>query len=469
MPEPLQWPVQAWPLIQPEAGPNLDALQHPHTPDLPVMAAPWQHSRAPETVAVRPWPSHVPSVGMALTLRAGGATKLNSRLQQAGVAGLSDQDPAWEDRAIVLGVSVSRELGGWWQRSRLCSKERKAGLARCPGRQADFELLPFQGLFDGHLEMGARGPSHQLQPGGQGSGLAGRGYRRAWRRPPTPAVLHSGFITVFVAACLLAPLFTLLNDRVEIRLDARKFGRERRRPVAERAQDIGIWFHILAAITRLAVIGNVSARGRPGVGECPRGRAVPGGAGRAGPGGAGRAGRGGAGRGERGRAGRGERGGAGRAERGGAGRAASPAAQAFLLAFSSDLPPRAYHQWSRARNLRGSVNFTLARAPPAFAAPPHRTCRYRAFRGDDGRHARTHWNLLAIRLAFIIVCEHMAFSVGRVLDLLVPDIPGSVEIKVKQECYLAKQALAENEVLFGTNGAEEDQPLGSEMNLGPQA
>ena len=40
----------------------------------------------------------------------------------------------------------------------------------------------------------------------------------------------------------------------------------------------------------------------------------------------------------------------------------------------------------------------------------------------------------------------MAFSIGRVLDLLVPDIPGSVEIKVKRECYLAKQALAENEV-----------------------
>ena len=88
-------------------------------------------------------------------------------------------------------------------------------------------------------------------------------------------MLHSGFITVFVAACLLAPLFALLNDRVEIRLDARKFGRERRRPVAECAQDIGIWFHILAAITRLAVIGNVSARGPPGVGECPRGRAGP--------------------------------------------------------------------------------------------------------------------------------------------------------------------------------------------------
>lgn len=79
----------------------------------------------------------------------------------------SDQDPAWEDGAIVLGVSVSRELRGWWQRSRLCSKERKAGLARCPRRQADYELLSFQGPFDGHLEMGR---SH-------GGGCAGRGSR----------------------------------------------------------------------------------------------------------------------------------------------------------------------------------------------------------------------------------------------------------------------------------------------------
>lgn len=42
--------------------------------------------------------------------------------------------------------------------------------------------------------------------------------------------------------------------------------------------------------------------------------------------------------------------------------------------------------------------------------------------------------------------QHVVFSIGRVLDLLVPDIPESVEVKVKRECYLAKQALAENEV-----------------------
>ncbi|KAK2108063.1 hypothetical protein P7K49_013228 [Saguinus oedipus] len=111
--------------------------------------------------------------------------------------------------------------------------------------------------------------------------------------------------------------------------------------------------------------------------------------------------------------------------------------------------------------------------------------KYRAFRDDDGHYSQTYWNLLAIRLAFVIVFElhpqlgakvleprpawpregysgclslprvgvrtflcsqHVVFSIGRVLDLLVPDIPESVQTKVKREYYLAKQALAENEV-----------------------
>ena len=42
--------------------------------------------------------------------------------------------------------------------------------------------------------------------------------------------------------------------------------------------------------------------------------------------------------------------------------------------------------------------------------------------------------------------QHVVFSIGRILDLLIPDIPESVEVKVKREYYLAKQALAENVV-----------------------
>lgn len=40
----------------------------------------------------------------------------------------------------------------------------------------------------------------------------------------------------------------------------------------------------------------------------------------------------------------------------------------------------------------------------------------------------------------------MVFFIGRVIAWLVPDIPESVEVKVKRERYLAKEALAENKV-----------------------
>jgi len=71
------------------------------------------------------------------------------------------------------------------------------------------------------------------------------------------AVLQFGFITIFVASFPLAPLFALLNNWLEIRLDAHKFVCETRRPVAERCQDIGVWFTILEALAQLSVISNV--------------------------------------------------------------------------------------------------------------------------------------------------------------------------------------------------------------------
>ena len=54
------------------------------------------------------------------------------------------------------------------------------------------------------------------------------------------AVIQYGFVTVFVAAFPLAPLFALLNNWIEIRLDAHKYVNVLRRPISERAQDIGM-------------------------------------------------------------------------------------------------------------------------------------------------------------------------------------------------------------------------------------
>ena len=53
------------------------------------------------------------------------------------------------------------------------------------------------------------------------------------------SVIQYGFVTIFVAAFPLAPLFALINNIIEIRLDAYKFVTQWKRPLALRAQDVG--------------------------------------------------------------------------------------------------------------------------------------------------------------------------------------------------------------------------------------
>ncbi|KAJ4430987.1 hypothetical protein ANN_19580, partial [Periplaneta americana] len=109
------------------------------------------------------------------------------------------------------------KIKAWWQKKQVkLSKKHKTRW------EEDYQLINSEGLFQEYLEM----------------------------------VLQFGFITIFVAAFPLAPLFALLNNWVEIRLDAQKFVCETRRIVAERAENIGIWFKILDMLAHLAVISN---------------------------------------------------------------------------------------------------------------------------------------------------------------------------------------------------------------------
>lgn len=55
----------------------------------------------------------------------------------------------------------------------------------------------------------------------------------------TFSVIQYGFVSLFVASFPLAPAFALLNNVIEIRLDAAKFVTEIRRPDAVRCKDIG--------------------------------------------------------------------------------------------------------------------------------------------------------------------------------------------------------------------------------------
>ncbi|EDW81887.2 uncharacterized protein Dwil_GK25421 [Drosophila willistoni] len=66
-------------------------------------------------------------------------------------------------------------------------------------------------------------------------------------------VVQYGFIILFSLAFPLAPLLALINNAIEVRLDAIKMLRFFRRPVGMRARDIGVWHNIMTVVTRIAV------------------------------------------------------------------------------------------------------------------------------------------------------------------------------------------------------------------------
>ncbi|CAF1062104.1 unnamed protein product [Adineta ricciae] len=205
---------------------------------------------------------------------------------------------------------------------------------RCTTRwEDDFKRSEFGGLFEEYLEI----------------------------------VLQFGFITIFVAAFPIAPLFALLNNWVEIRLDAKKLVCETRRPIAFRASTIGIWFSILEVLAYLAIIAN-----------------------------------------------------------------------AFLIAFTSEFLPKILYRYTVDWELKNYTRFTLSEAPPNTT---DKSCMYRDFRDPTGTLTPFFWKLLALRLFFVILFEHVVFVLCRLTDAVINDIPDALAIKIRREKYLAKRAL----------------------------
>ncbi|XP_023164830.2 anoctamin-6 isoform X2 [Drosophila hydei] len=66
-------------------------------------------------------------------------------------------------------------------------------------------------------------------------------------------VVQYGFITLFSLAFPLAPLLALINNVMEVRLDAIKMLRFIRRPVGMRAHNIGVWQNIMSVVTHISV------------------------------------------------------------------------------------------------------------------------------------------------------------------------------------------------------------------------
>ena len=69
-------------------------------------------------------------------------------------------------------------------------------------------------------------------------------------------MIQFGLVTIFVSSFSLLPLIALFYNLIEIRLDAKRFVCNTRRPIARREKDIGIWYSMLSALGKVAVITN---------------------------------------------------------------------------------------------------------------------------------------------------------------------------------------------------------------------
>ena len=111
--------------------------------------------------------------------------------------------------------------------------------------------------------------------------------------------------------------------------------------------------------------------------------------------------------------------------------------------------------------MTGYVNFTLSKSPDAHWVDEGRVrfyfkmirtksliqpeCFYKGFRDENGQLTPVHWYILALKFLFVIIFEHFVFGVCKLIDIMVPDIPESLDIKIKRERYLAKEALQDAE------------------------
>ncbi|KAF6332444.1 anoctamin 5 [Rhinolophus ferrumequinum] len=192
-------------------------------------------------------------------------------------------------------------------------------------------------------------------------------------------VIQFGFVTLFVASFPLAPLLALLNNAIEIRVDAWKLTTQYRRPVAAKAHSIGVWQDILYGMAVLSVASN-----------------------------------------------------------------------AFIVAFTSDIIPRLVYLYAYSTNtsdpLKGYVNNSLSvflvADLPNYTAPSEKrdftTCRYRDYRyppehDQKYSHNMQYWHVLAAKMTFIIVMEHVVFLVKFLLAWMIPDVPKDVLERIKRE------------------------------------
>lgn len=211
-------------------------------------------------------------------------------------------------------------------------------------------------------------------------------------------VLQYGFITMFVAAFPLGPLFALINAVVEIRVDAINFLCHFRRPDATRVEDIGAWYNVLETITTISVLVNAFVLAFTS-------EFIP--------------------------------------------------KLTYKMVYSQDTNS------SWAGTLEGYINNSLAFIdlntlytwengtqpidPTKNLNYTRDYCRYKGYYENTYPYKRSseYWNILAARLAFVFIFQFVVYTITAFIAWIIPDIPEELKFKMKREKELEKAILGD--------------------------
>uniref|UniRef100_A0A8D3CBG6 Anoctamin n=1 Tax=Scophthalmus maximus TaxID=52904 RepID=A0A8D3CBG6_SCOMX len=197
-------------------------------------------------------------------------------------------------------------------------------------------------------------------------------------------IIQFGFVTLFVASFPLAPLFALLNNIIEIRLDAKKFVAELRRPVAARAKDIGIWYNILRGVAKVAVIINAFVISFTSD-FIPR--------------------------------------------------------MVYQYMYSPDGSMHGFVNHTLSYFNVSHFQDGKETMDPLQLGYPVEICRYKDYReppwsATPYEISKEFWAVLAVRLAFVIVFQNVVLLMNDIVDWLIPDIPKDISLQMHKEKIL---------------------------------
>lgn len=186
-------------------------------------------------------------------------------------------------------------------------------------------------------------------------------------------------MTIFVTAFPLAPLFALINNVFEMRLDAKKFIKYYRRPIPQRVKGIGVWMSIMNVIGRISVASNAfiiafSSNFIPKL--------------------------------------------------------------IYSMKYNRNKTEDGFLEYSLA--YFNTSDFQVSLAPELQSNIT--MCRYAEFRNPPDHPMKykrpiDYWHILAARLAFIVIYQNLVSFIITILEWAIPDVPRKLKDQMKREAY----------------------------------